>query len=143
MQRGFSLIELLLSIALIGILAGLSMPVYSGYVAHNDAHITAAALAQAYRHAQALARAGEGDSTWGVHVVSGSITVFKGASYAARDTDYDELFSVSSGLGISGTSDTVFDKLTGNPDAAGSVTISATAGSTRVITINEKGMVQQ
>lgn len=143
MQRGFSLIEVLLSITLIGILAGLSLPVYSGYVAHNDTHITAATLAQAYRHAQTFARSGEGDSAWGVHAISGSITVFKGSSYATRDTDYDEVFSVSSALAISGLSDVVFDKLTGNPDTTGSVIISSTTGGTSVISINEKGMVQQ
>jgi len=143
MSQGFSLIEMLLSIALIGVLAGLSVPVYSGYVGHNDVHIAAQTVTQAYRHAQQYARSGEGDSEWGVRVVNGSVTVFKGGSYATRDTAYDEEFVLSQGMSVSGIEECVFTKMTGNPTVTGEVFLSSNAGISRVISVNEKGMVQQ
>jgi type IV pilus assembly protein PilE len=143
MQRGFSLIELLLSIALIGILAGLSVPVYSGYVTRNDTQIAATTLTQAYRHAQQLARAGYRDTAWGVHVANGAITVFSGPSYVARLTGWDEISTISTAIGVSGATDIVFAKLTGLPNTTTTVTLSSTVGGTKTITLNETGMVQQ
>lgn len=143
MRNGFSLIEVLLSIALIGILAGLSLPVYTGYVTRNDTQIAAVTLAQAYRHAQSLARSGKHDTAWGVHGENGSITVFTGSDYTTRNTDYDEKTEISSAIGFSGTDTVIFEKFTGTPDTTANVTLSSVQGGTKTVSLNEKGMVQQ
>jgi hypothetical protein len=71
-----------------------------------------------------------------------SITLFKGASYAARETDYDEDFTVSSSMTVSGVTEVVFDKLTGDPQATGSLTLTTIHGETAIVSLNAKGTVE-
>lgn len=137
---GFTLLELLLSVAIIGILAGLSLPVYRSMQTRNDLDNSVVTTVQTLRRAQVLSQANEGDSAWGVKLLSGNIVLFKGATYATRDTSLDELYDLQSSISISGTSEYVFAKLTGDPNASGSITLTSIDGS-RTVTINEKGMV--
>lgn len=139
-SAGFTLLELLLSVALISALAGLSLPVYRTLLSKNDLDIAAVSIAQSLRRAQALSQSVDGDTTWGVKTQSGSIVIFKGASYAARDTTYDEIFDVPTSIGFGGTSEIVFTKLTGLPQSTGTINLSSESD-TKPVTINEKGMV--
>jgi prepilin-type N-terminal cleavage/methylation domain-containing protein len=140
-HRGFTLLELLLSVAIISLLAGLSLPVYRTLLTKNDLDIAAQVSASSLRRAQNLSQSVDGDITWGTKIQSGSIVMFKGASYAGRDTAYDEIFTIPSSITFSGVSEVVFAKLTGLPQATGTVNLS-TENDTRTVTINEKGMVE-
>jgi prepilin-type N-terminal cleavage/methylation domain-containing protein len=137
---GFTLLELLLSVALIGALAGLSLPVYRTLMMKNDLDIAAVTLAQSFRRAQTLSQSVDGDITWGVKAQSGSIVLFKGSSYSTRDSSYDETFDVPTTISIGGTSEFIFAKLTGLPQTTGSVNLS-TESDGRSVSINEKGTV--
>ncbi|MBI5356233.1 type II secretion system protein [Candidatus Collierbacteria bacterium] len=139
-KRGFTLLELLLSVAIISLLAGLSLPVYRTLLSKNDLDIAAVTIAQSVRRAQVLSQAVDGDINWGVKIQSGSIVVFKGASYAARDINFDETFDVPTTIGVSGATEIVFAKFTGLPQTTGTVSLSSETNS-RSVTINEKGMV--
>ena len=143
MQRanGFSLIEVLLSVGIISILAGLSLPVYMSFQNRNDLDIAATSLASALRRAQVYTRGGHGDSQWGVSVQSGQITLFKGSSYVSRDTSYDEINTMPTSITLSGDGEVVFTKLTGTPDSATSTTLTSINNDTRTVAINAKGMV--
>lgn len=138
---GFTLLEMLLTIAIIGIIGGLSMPVYNTFQASNNIDVASNTVVQSMRRAQSLSRAMDNDSTWGVHISSGQVTVFQGAAFASRDADYDEEFGISSAISASGVTEVVFDKLTGEPQTTGSLTLTSTANQSRTITINEKGTV--
>ncbi len=140
-DRGFTLIEILLSVTIIGILAGLSLPVYRTFQVKNDLSIAVDTVVQSARRAQELSRATQGDETWGVDVRSGSITVFQGANYASRNTDRDETFEIASSMNVSGVTEFVFTKLTGLPQTIGSLTLTTVAGETAIVTINSKGMI--
>lgn len=139
-ERGFTLLELLLSVAVISALAGLSLPVYRTLLQKNDLDIAAVTIAQSLRRSQMMSQAVDGNTTWGVKIQSGSIVLFKGASYAARDTTFDETFDVPTSIGVSGTTEYVFSKLTGLPQATGTVNLS-TESDARAVTLNAKGMV--
>lgn len=139
-NHGFTLLELLLSVAVISALAGLSLPVYRTLLSKNDLDIAANSTVSSLRRGQVLSQAVDGDTTWGVKVQSGSIVLFKGASYAARDTAFDETFDVPTSIGISGTTEYVFSKLTGLPQATGTVNLSSESDA-RTVTLNSKGMV--
>lgn len=139
-KRGFTLLELLLSVAIISLLAGLSLPVYRTLLSKNDLDIAAVTIAQSARRAQVLSQAVDGDTSWGVKVQTGSIVIFKGASYAARDINFDETFDVPTSIGVSGTGEYVFAKMTGLPQSTGTVTLTSESD-TRTVSINAKGMV--
>jgi len=140
-NAGFTLIEVIMSIAAMAVIAGISIPVYQSLQVKNDLDIAAVTIAQSLRRAQLLSEAVDGDISWGVAVQSGSIAVFKGTSYAARDGSYDELFDVPTSITPSGVSEVVFAKFTGLPQAAGTITLTSNTNEIRNVTINQKGAV--
>jgi prepilin-type N-terminal cleavage/methylation domain-containing protein len=141
-NRGFTLIELLLSVAVITIITGMSVPIYQSFQVRNDLDIAGVTTAQSLRRAQVLSQAVDGDTSWGVEIQSGNITVFKGASYSARDTTFDEVTEVPTSITPSGLGEVVFTKFTGLPTSTGTVTLTSSANEIRTITINAKGNVE-
>lgn len=140
-KLGFTMIEMLLSISIITIILGISTPVYQSLQGKNDLSIAATTIAQALHRAQTLAQSGDGDALWGVKMESGAVTVFQGASYASRDTNFDEVYGNSAGISVSGITEIIFDKLTGEPSPTGTINLALNNYETKNITINEKGMV--
>ncbi len=140
-QRGFSLVEMLLSVSIIAMLVGITAPLYVGFVARNDLDIAAQNAAGALRRAQTFARGQNGDSQWGVAIASSQIVLYKGTSYAARDTTYDEAISIPSSITPSGLTEVNFAKLSATPSTTGSITLTSTTTKVRTVTINAKGMV--
>ncbi|MBI2645181.1 prepilin-type N-terminal cleavage/methylation domain-containing protein [Candidatus Uhrbacteria bacterium] len=140
-KNGFTLLESLLVIATITALAGIALPIYQSFHVRNDLDIAAVTIAQGIRRAQALAQASDGDTSWGVRAQSGSITLFKGASYAARDVSFDELFDLQNSITADGTTEIIFTKFSGHPQTTGTLTLISNTNETRTLTINAKGMV--
>lgn len=140
-SHGFTLIEVMLSVAAIGIIAGISVPVYQSFQVRNDLDIATTETVHSIRRAQVLSQAVDGDTGWGIKIQSGSLTVFKGTSYATRDTTYDELFDMSTSTTPTGVSEIVFEKFTGLPETTGTITLTSNTNETRTITINAKGTV--
>ena len=140
-NAGFTMIELLLSISIIAIIAGMSAPIYQAFQVRNDLDIATVSIVQSLRRAQILSEAVDGDSSWGVKVQSGSIILFKGVNYATRDINFDEKFDVSASITPSGVSEVAFTKFTGIPQVTGNIILTSYTNETRTITINTKGMV--
>ena len=139
-RKGFTLIEILLSLALIGIITTISIPVLQSFLSRNDLDVTSQTFVQSLRRAQCLAEGCQSDSKWGVKIQTGNITIFRGDSYANRETDDDESFDVSAGVTTSGLSEIVFSKLSGVPLSSGVTNINSSQGETKIITTNEKGI---
>jgi prepilin-type N-terminal cleavage/methylation domain-containing protein len=140
-NSGFTLLEVLLSIATMAIIVGISLPIAQSFQVRNDLHIAANTLVQTLRRAQVLAQAVDGDMSWGVKVQSGGVILFKGVSYAARDTSVDEIFDVPTSIVPSGLTEIVFTKWSGLPEASGTATFTTTINETRNVTINQKGIL--
>lgn len=142
-NTGFTLLEILLSITTIAIIAGISIPIYQAFQNRNNLDIAAVTFAQTARRAQVLAQATDGDTSWGVRAQIGSITLFKGTSYAGRDASYDETFDLPSSITPSSALgnfwEVVFTKFTGLPQATGTLTLTSVNNETRNITLNAKG----
>ena len=141
-QAGFTLLEMLLSVAIIGMLAGLSVPVYESFNRRNDLDITAQTVTAMLRRAAAYARLGQNDSAWSVAIQSNTITLFRGLDYATRNTAYDETASIPGSVTPSGMSEVEFAEFTALPVATGSITLTSSTSDVRTITINAKGMVE-
>lgn len=140
-QAGFSLIEVLLSVVIISVLTGLSLPVFNSFQTRSDLDMTAQQIASALRRGQVYSRGNSGNSQWGVHVTSTDVTLFKGATYAGRDTAYDEATAVPANISTTIPSDIMFSVPAGTPTASASMTLTSNTNETRTITINAKGMV--
>lgn len=140
-SNGFTLLEILLSVGLITILAGLSMPVAQRFQVQNDVLIASTTIAQNMRRAQIESQAVNGDSTWGIKIQSGSVVVFQGTNYASRVTTYDETFDLPTSITPTGLGEVVFAKMTGLPTTTGTVTLTDNAGVVKTIVINSMGNV--
>lgn len=138
---GFTLLEVLLSIALIGLIAGTAIPLYVSFQNRNDLDIAATTFAQSIRRAQVLSQAVDGDMNWGVSVHTAEIVIFKGTSYATRDVSADEVYDISSSVTVSGTQEYVFATLTGLPQNNGTITFTSVNNESRNVTINAQGTV--
>ncbi len=141
LQNGFTLLETIMTLAAIAIVAGLSMPLVIGLQNRNELDIATQVLVSSLRRAQVLSMAMDGDSSWGVKIVQGSATVFRGASYASRTATYDEPYAMSAAVTVSGTDEVVFSKLTGEP-AASAITNLTVSGQTWVVEVNTKGRIE-
>jgi prepilin-type N-terminal cleavage/methylation domain-containing protein len=138
---GFTLIEVLLSIAIIAILAGASVPVYASFQNRNTLDVATNTLVVGLRRAQGKAQGVAEDSQWGVRIETGSVTVFKGNNFVGRDTSFDEVYSIVSSISLSGTQEYIFAKNTGLPNATGNLTLTSVNNESRTVSMNAKGMV--
>lgn len=142
-EKGFTLLEMLLSILILGIIAASAVPFAGRWLPHADLEASVNKVAQNIRLAQARAEAMYGDQQWGVRVLASSVVLFKGSSYATRDTTVDETTSLSSAITAGGTGEIVFSKLDAKPTpASSSITLtSAPINEVRTITVNAAGAV--
>ncbi len=140
--HGFTLIEALLSMLIISILIGLSLPLYASFQDRNNVDLTTQSLAEMLRRAEIYARGVNGDSQWGVEIQPGSAVLFKGASFASRDTSFDESTTIASTVTMGGLTEVLFSKLSGAPNVTGNITLFATrTNDTRTVNINARGTI--
>ena len=140
-EGAFTLIEILLSMALLAILVAFSLPTFNVLFYTNDLDVAKNQVAQSLNRASFLSSASQGDTTWGVKVSAGEVVIFKGSSYAARDTEYDESYNISPSIALTGISEIVFEKMTGLPQTTGNIILTSPNGQTRTVTINAKGSI--
>ena len=138
---GFTLVELLLSLAIIAIITGMTIPIYQSFQVKNDLDLTSAILAQSLRRAQLLAEAVAADSNWGVYLQEEKMTLFKGDSYLFRDQTADEDFSIAKSITPGILREIIFAKFTGLPLTVGTMVLTSTNNEVKNITINSQGMV--
>lgn len=138
---GFTLVEILLSVVIISVLTGISVPVYESFVRRNDLDLTTQQLAVILRRAESYARAVNTDNPWSVEIQSSGITLFQGTNFGSRNTAYDETLSIPGSVTVSGLAEVQFAKFTAYPNTTGSITLTSTTNDTRTVTVNAKGMV--
>ncbi|MBP6866093.1 MAG: prepilin-type N-terminal cleavage/methylation domain-containing protein [Candidatus Pacebacteria bacterium] len=140
-SRGFTMIEMILVVALIGIISGIGLPLFNMMSGSNDLDVAENMLVASLRRAEVLAAASQGDSEWGVGVVPGAFVLFKGSTYATRDVGFDEVYDITDSIQTSGMTEVVFSKMSGVPHFVGGVTLTSPGGETKQITVNEKGKI--
>ena len=140
-NHGFTLIELLVAMAIVGIIGSMGFGAYKTAQNSSQKEGVVAVVVSTIRRAQVQAQAADSDSMWGVRFSGRSVVLFCGASFASRDIGKDETFSLPAGFTISGTTDVVYSKMNGLPDAAKSISILGTNGQNATITINAKGVI--
>ena len=137
--HGFTLIELLLSMAIISTVFVFSAPLLNSFHWNAELNNATNSTVQSLRRAATLARSGQEDSQWGVRINSGSVTLFKGTSYATRDTAFDEGLNFATSITTGGINEVVFSKLTGLPVPTGTIIFTSPQGQARSVVVNSEG----
>lgn len=138
---GFTLLEVLLCVTIIGMLTSLSVPVYETFVRRNDLALTTQGIAMMLERAETYARAVNRDSVWSVEIQSSTVTLFQGTTFATRNTAYDETLPVPASMVPSGLSEVQFTKVSALPNTTGTITLTSTTNDVKMVTINAKGVV--
>lgn len=140
-SSGFTLIESLLSITILGLIVFISVPFLQSFQVKNELEITTNILTQNLRNAQIYTRAVKEDDDWGVKINTGNLILFKGGDYVSRDISFDEQFEISSSISLSGDNEIIFNKFTGLPNTSYNTTLTSSEGINKNISINEKGTI--
>jgi prepilin-type N-terminal cleavage/methylation domain-containing protein len=140
-QAGFTLVEVLLSMTILSMLAGMSLPVYISFQQRTDMDVAVQQIVGALRRAQTYARGSNGDNGWGVEIQSSTLTLFRGTVFASRNAAYDEVVSIPTAITTGGLTDITFAKFVATPSTTGSITLSTDSINSRTVTINAEGMV--
>lgn len=138
-KKGYTLIEIILVISLIAIVAASTFPITKTFLDRNEYDSAFRLVLNGIRTAQIFSQTGKSDTNWGVRFNSGSVVVFSGTSYATRTTNLDEVSSISTRISVSGTTEIVFNKVTGYITSNVTVTISGNNISKNII-VNTKGL---
>lgn len=142
LAKGFTLVELLLVIALMAVVAGFSTPFYARFLTQNSVSVVQDQISSHLRRAQMNTMMGKSNGPWGVTFVSPKLVLFQGSSYATRITALDESFIINPSISISGLGELIYTKTTGLPNTSASITISG-VGSSKTLTVTSQGVVQQ
>lgn len=140
-RNGFTLLELLLSVGLMALLAGIAAPMYLSLQAENEVAISATSVGDLLRTAQARSLAVSGDSAWGVYLSGNVAVIFKGNSFSDRDQSFDENYNFSGAINFSGLNDIVFYKFSGWTMSSGTIKVSHQDGRFKNVSINEAGVI--
>lgn len=136
-SRGFSLFELLLVIAMIAIVAGVSMPYGLSYFRTQTLNSIESQMADVLDKARNQSVVQKDDAQYGVYMQASSSLkyyLFKGSSYTAQPTDEPYDVPPDTTIVFPGSLQTIlFSKHTGMPSATGTITISRDSMSRTII----------
>lgn len=141
-KRGFTFVEILVVLGVIGLLTGLAIPFYQTFYIDSQLDNTTSELIQTLRRAQLKAMASEDDQTFGVHLEQRRFVLFKGSTYNPSDsyneaTQLPNTLTLTSGVGPN----IVFNQLKGTTINIGNITISSVNNRSQIISINEVGRI--
>lgn len=136
LRRGFALLEVIMVISLLGAIAGVGVPLYRDYQIRNDLNLATEQVTQGLARARLLSQAAQNDDNWGFYAPAG--VLYKGDSYADRDTAFDETYPMPSTIGIQGLMEVNYGKIGGMPDAVGDIRLTTINDDTRNILIQVK-----
>ena len=150
-MKGFTIIELLIVIAITLILATLSASLYGNLQVSSQLNDSTSQMLQATRTARERSVARVNNSAHGVYFeinpgADDRYILYQGSSYAARDSSHDRATTLANSLSLSTTltgSEVNFSMGFGVPDNTGSVILTHDVNGTRTITINSFGMVEE
>lgn len=141
--NGFTLIEIIVVVAIVTILAGLSLPVFTYFQTFSVLDSAEQEVIQNIRYTQSKAASGQENSNFGIYINSTQYVIYKGDSYETRDASEDKLFSVPNNTILSGLVDVNFEQGTGIPSTNGYIAVThVMSGSYETISINEAGLIQ-
>ena len=139
-KNGFTLIEVMLTLALVSILASLSFPLSGYFLSPQEVAVVRDELQGSLSKAQLYSMTGKNGALFGVAVHDQAIVLFQGNSFATRDQAFDEVFPLHPRVTVSGLTEVVFARVTGEPDTEPTMTIAGN-DTTETVTMNAEGIL--
>ena len=140
MKKSFTLIELILVIAILGILAGLGLPFLITFKTNQDLDNTSEELVSALRKAQTRAISSEKDSSWGVNFSQPYRYILFREKFSLHDPE-NEVYEYSRNIYLTVLRNEVkFSKLKGQIDKEFIIDLTS-FNKKRRITINQEGTI--
>jgi len=130
MKNSFTLIEVLIVVGVLTLSVGLSVPILGLFQKTSALNNSAEEIAGFLRLAQNKTLALERGGQWGIYFSTSTspqqYILFKGQSFASRDSSFDEARSLSKNIEIyqidlTGKSEVVFSKISGQAVPAGNI----------------------
>lgn len=140
--KAFTLVEMLLAVAIMAVIAGFSAPITRLSQISNNLDLAALTTTQAIKRTQLLSMAAAEDSNWGLNAGTSSLIIFKGANFATRDSNFDEVWDMPSGTSVTSTTSIIFNKTRGDVISSGQFFLSSVSNATKILVINSKGTVE-
>jgi len=139
--KSITLVEVMLAIAVLAIIMGVSAPVYGSLQRKSNVEMASSQAIQSLRRAQILAESSKGDSNWGVKIEPGAITTYQGTNFISRNTQFDERTPIAPLSSIAGLDEVNFSKVTGRANQTGAITLTTDEVETKTININAEGTI--
>lgn len=137
---GFTLAELLLALGIMLIFIGATAALSTRAIKNGEFDRVRETVRNELMAAQTDTIAGTFDASWGVAFATNTVTRYRGASYATRNSSFDRVVAFGNGVTISGTADVPFTRPRGFPLAPASIVV--TDGlRTATTTINSIGAI--
>lgn len=140
MNKGFTLIEIIITVAIVGLLAGISFSSYVYFGGKTDLDTAAQTVVETLRRAQLNAQGMKLDDDWGVKLQNNQAIIFKGNNFTTRNASYDEINSYATSVSNSGISEIYFNKNSGTPSTTGAISLKGKDRSIN-ISINSYGKI--
>lgn len=132
-RAGFTLIEMLLVLAIIAVIGGVAAPLYRDYQIRNDLNVATEQVTQGLARARLLSQAAKNDTGWGFYIPAG--VLYRGSSYVGRNRTFDETYAMPSTIKVTGLLEVAYSKVKGQPSATGAITLTAIDNQQRTILI--------
>ncbi len=148
-SRGYTLIEIILAVAIGTILMGLTVTAFKSVATSQSVDKSAEIVVSTLNEARSLTLSSKEASSYGVHLTTSDVTLFKGSTYVSG-LSTNQVRSINRGTSISnitllgGGSDVIFTRLTGGTSHTGTLVVKNTASTTsKTITISGTGNVDR
>ena len=109
-RAGFTLLEMILVLSICSLLAAVSLRAYGIYDEQHEQYSAFVHMQSALEEAHQRSRSGSADGAWGVYTVANSIFLFKGDSFATRDTAYDIQYEAPGTISFTPTQEFLFTR---------------------------------
>ncbi len=139
-KKGFTLLETLVVVAIFAVLGALTVPYSARSYRHYIMTVETKNIISIMRRAQNMAMANTYQSTFGIKFNATSYVLFRGASYAARNSAYDETYQIANAITVTGPSEIVFQQFSGKPATNTTITV-ASSEKSQTITLGKEGII--
>gem|GEM_PF-911677 len=145
LRQGFTLIEMLIVVAILATVLSIGLPVASRYQIDSQINETTSLLIENLRLAAQDSQSGWKDAGYGLKFLPNQYVIYQGDNYASRQVNFDRVVPLLSSLKIELSISPLLDEIPFNrrglAQSNGTITITHQSGSSKSLIINNLGTI--